>query len=222
MTAAPIVVFDLDGTLVDSAPDIRAVANAVLDHQGVTPPLTIEETHGFIGRGTPHFVKCMMDARDMGNDPALYEALHVDFLSRYPDATQLTVVFDGVETALHDLRQGGARLGLCTNKPEAAARALLEARGLSDAFDLVLGGDSLAQRKPDPEPLRTAVARLGGGPALYVGDSEIDAETAQGAGIPFVFHTGGYPLGDPARIEAAARFDEFASLPALLRDLLGA
>ena len=206
------VVFDLDGTLIDSAADIRGIANTVLAGEGAAP-LDMYETRAFIGHGTDTFVARMRAAR--GLPDADHPRLLADFLSRYDGAVGLTVPYPGVPEALGALAARGHALGICTNKPIGPCRHVLEHLGLLDLFGTVLGGDSLPARKPDPAPLEAALDALGAGPAVYVGDSEVDAETAQRAGRPFLLFEGGYRHAEVAAIPFAASFADWGDLPAL-------
>ncbi|SIS64784.1 phosphoglycolate phosphatase [Roseivivax lentus] len=207
------IVFDLDGTLVHSAPDIQAVANAVLAGEGAAA-LSLEETIGCIGSGAAIFVERMRALRGIGD--AEQARLLESFIAQYESGVSLSTLFPGMRAALDGLAATGHRLGLCTNKPIAPTHALLRHFEMSDLFESVLGGDSLPVRKPDPEPLHAVLSGLGEGPALYVGDSEVDAETAARAGVPFVFFTEGYCHLPHDQITAAARFSEFAELPGLV------
>lgn len=206
------IVFDLDGTLIDSAPDVQAIANAILPPD--LPPVTLAEVRTFMGEGTPTFIQRLIAARALNDDS--FDDLHRGFLARYDSAVTRTTVYPGVAETLSGLRAAGHRLGLCTNKPAAPARAVLAHLGLAEYFDVLLGGDSLPQRKPDPAPLLAILANLGDTPALYVGDSETDAETAHAAAVPFLLFTEGYPKGDPDTIPCTARFSSFAALPGLV------
>ena len=207
------IVFDLDGTLIDSAPDIRAVANAVLADENLAP-LTMAETRDFIGDGTPVFVQRMRAAR--GLPEADQDRLLSAFMARYDGAVALSRVYPGATEALTALRAAGHSLGLCTNKPLAPTRRVLDHFGLATFFATVWGGDSLAVHKPDPAPLHAAFAALPDGPRLYVGDSDVDAETAERAQVPFLLHTEGYRKGDIATLRHRAAFGHFADLPALV------
>ncbi|MCC6304844.1 MAG: phosphoglycolate phosphatase [Rhodobacteraceae bacterium] len=214
-------VFDLDGTLVDTAADIRAVANAVLAAEALGPPLTLAETRGFVGAGTAAFVERMLAARTAGPaEPARAARALARFLPLYEDAVHLSRPYPGVGEALARLRAEGWALALCTNKPERPARAVLARFGLTDLFPVVVGGDSLPVRKPDPAPLAHAVAALGADAALLVGDSEVDAATAAAARLPFVLFTEGYRQAPVAELAPAASFADFARLPGLLAGLL--
>ncbi len=211
------IVFDLDGTLIDSAPDIQAIANRLLEAEG-TAPLSLDETRSFIGNGAARFVERMCAARGIPAErqPELLAA----FLAAYDHAVDLTRPYPGVPEALAALGAEGHRLAVCTNKPERPARAVLGHLGLLEHFDAVIGGDSTPATKPDPAPLEAAYAALGEGPRLYVGDSEVDAETAERAGVPFVLFTEGYRKTPVERLAHAARFADFTRLPAILRALL--
>lgn len=216
------VVFDLDGTLVDSAPDIHAAVNLSLVGLGLAP-LSLGTVRGFIGNGVPVLIERVIEARRIDSAIETHEALCERFMQHYMAApTALTRPYPGVVQALAALREGGARLGVCTNKPVDATRAVLGDLGLADAFSAVVGGDSLPERKPHPAPLLSAVEALGGLRSIYVGDSEVDAETAQRAGVPFVLYLGGYRRTPAEELTHRAAFDDFAALPDLLRRLAAA
>ena len=207
------VILDLDGTLVDSAPDIRAAANAALAGEGAAP-LTPDETRRFIGDGTEVFVARMIAARDLPG--RAHGRLHAAFLAGYEGAVAGTRPMPGAAAALEALRAAGQSLALCTNKPEAPARGLLAHFGWADLFGAVIGGDSLPACKPDAAPLIAAWRALGGGPAIFVGDSETDAATARAAALPFALYTQGYRNEPVAGIGHDAAFDDFAALPGLI------
>jgi phosphoglycolate phosphatase len=213
------VVFDLDGTLIDSAPDIHASANRLMAEHGFAP-FEPAETRAFIGRGVPHFIACCLKARGAAGRPALQAQLVEAFLAEYERAVTLTTLYPGVAEALARLAAMQVRLGICTNKPEAPARAVLAHLGLARRFEVVIGGDSTAERKPDPMPLRAAVAGLGAFDVVYVGDSEVDAETAERAGLPFALYTEGYRKSPVADLPHHAAFSDFARLPEIVADLL--
>lgn len=214
-------VFDLDGTLIDSAPDILAAGNAVLASEGLAP-ITAAQSRSFIGNGARVYVQRLEHAAAGGNDPARTARMQALFLREYEVAHALTRPYPGVEPALQALRQAGWRLGLCTNKPLGPARAVLAHFGWSDLFETVIGGDSLPVIKPDPAPLHAALAVLGAGPAVFVGDSEVDAATASAAAIPFALFTEGYRRSPPEAIAHSRAFDDFAVLPDLLRAMIDA
>jgi len=211
------IVFDLDGTLVDSAPDIQHIANLLLAREGCAP-LSAEETRSFIGHGAAVFIAQLCDARDLPK--SRQPQLLTDFVVRYNTAHGRTTPYPGVRKAILRFHEAGHRLGICTNKPLGPARSLLRYLEFDRFFDAVVGGDSLAVRKPAPAPLNAAFNALGQGPMIYVGDSEVDAETAARAGVPFLLFTGGYRKGPVEAMPHHAAFDDFGDLPQLVAALL--
>ncbi|MBF9030289.1 phosphoglycolate phosphatase [Rhodobacterales bacterium HKCCE3408] len=207
------IAFDLDGTLIDSLPDIMEIANALLAEEG-RPPLSRPEAMSFVGNGAPAFIERMRAARELPDTGQ--ERLLATYLARYDGAVDLTRPYPHVEDAIDALAAAGHSLGLCTNKPLSPTRAVLAHLNLDRRFPVILAGDSLPERKPDPAPLHATLDRLGTGPRLYVGDSEVDAETAQRAGIPFLLFTGGYRKTPVDRIPHAAAFDDWSALPDLV------
>ena len=207
-----VAIFDLDGTLVDSAPDIHAAANGVLAEEGL-PPLSPEETRRFIGAGAPVFVERMAAARLPAPDPARSARMLARFLAAYEGSVALTRPYPGAVAALEALRDAGWTLGLCTNKPEGPTRAVLAHFDMARFFAAVAGGDTLPVRKPDPAPLRHVAAALGAARPIYVGDSETDAATAQAAAVPFALYTRGYRVTPAAALPHAFAFDDWAHLP---------
>jgi phosphoglycolate phosphatase len=209
-----IILFDLDGTLIDSAPDIQAAANRMLAGEGLAP-LDLPTITLFIGNGLPKLVERVMQAR--GLDGARHKVLTQVVLDHYnAGASTLTRVYPGVVQALRALADAGHRMAVCTNKPEAPARAVLADLGLAGFFPVVVGGDTLSVNKPDPAPALACVQALGGGAAVYVGDSEVDAATAQAAGLPFYLFTEGYRKTSIAEMPHHAAFNGFADLPGLI------
>lgn len=208
------VIFDLDGTLIDSAPDIWHAANGVLDEAGLER-ITFEQSRGFIGRGARVFVERMERAVTGRNDPARTNYLHTRFLHHYERAHENTRVYDGVQDVLDRLAGDGFALGLCTNKPIGPARSVLKHLRWDSLFRVVIGGDSLRVCKPDPEPLLAVVEGLDLTlpQILYVGDSETDAETAQRAGATFGLYTQGYRKAAPEDMFHTFRFDDYSEFP---------
>ena len=205
------LIFDLDGTLIDSAPEIAGVLNSVMADEGQAA-FSLAEVTRFIGNGAPTLVKRAMRARGM--DLAQHGRILAVLLDRYQDAHDLTVLYPGVRTALGRWQAAGIPMGLCTNKPIAAARKALVHLGLADFFDCVIGGDSLATRKPDPLMLTHVIAELRAEEVLYIGDSEVDAATAQAARVEFALFTRGYRKAAISEIphdRAFADWDQFAA-----------
>lgn len=215
---ARAVVFDLDGTLVETAPDLHAVLAALLADRGLAAP-PLEAVRGMVGDGARALIRRAHDwlGRDLGE--AELEALYADFLERYTaDPARLSTVYAGVAAALEALRGRGVRLGVCTNKPQRPSELLLAAVGLRPWLEEVVGGDVLPVRKPDPGHLRATLEALGATPAeaVMVGDSGNDLAVARALAMPCVLVSFGY-TSVPARALGADRvidhFDEL--LPAL-------
>jgi phosphoglycolate phosphatase len=211
------IIFDLDGTLVDSVPDIHAAVNRMLADHG-DAPMDIAQVRSFIGNGVPALIGKVMAARgENPDDTALHADREACFMRHYMAApADLGGPFPGVGAALDVLAAAGHRLGVCTNKPVEPARAILRDLGLADRLPVIIGGDSLPVRKPDPAPLLATAEALGAKPVLYVGDSEVDAETAQRAGVPFLLFSGGYRKTPVAELANDGVFDAFGELPGLV------
>lgn len=215
MTRPATLIFDLDGTLIDSVPDIHAASNAVLAEHGFAP-LTLLQVRGFIGQGVPHLVHCLLEASEADPQGPLHARMVADFTARYEEAVGLTALYPGVREVLGALKARGHALGLCTNKPMAPTMAVLHHFGLAELFDGIIAGDSLPVRKPHPQPLLKLLWMLGDGRALYIGDSETDAATAQAAGLPFLLFTEGYRKAPVADLPHAIAFSDFAMLEGIV------
>ncbi len=211
------IVFDLDGTLIDSAPDIHGIANDILQSEGKAP-ITLAEARDFIGNGSDVFVTRMRNARELSK--ADHDRLHESFLDRYLDAVSLTTPYPGVVEALGTLQSQGHHLGICTNKPIRPCMAVLKHLELDKFFLTVKGGDSLPVHKPDPAPLNAAFEALPLGAEIFVGDSDVDAETGQRAFVPFLLYTEGYRKRPVGAIPHTAAFSHFDELPGLITKLL--
>lgn len=215
------VIFDLDGTLVDSVPDIHAAVAAFLTERGHAP-LDLATVTSFVGNGVPVLLQRVLRAVGEPYDAEAVAAAEPRFLAIYGiEPSALSRLYPGVPAALAALAAAGYRLGVCTNKPTAPTRQVLADFGLSDRFAAVVGGDTLPQRKPDPAPLRRVAELLGVEmtAVAYVGDSEVDAATAAAAGVPFLLFTEGYRKSPVEDLPYHACFDDFARLPELLGKL---
>ena len=214
-----LLVFDLDGTLVDSAPDLQAALNQLLCERG-RPPLSLAQVKRMIGDGVPALLARALAAG--GADSAEAAAALPRFLEIYEaTATNLTRPYPGVPETLHTLRGSGYRTAVCTNKPQRATLAVLQGLGLLPLFDGIAGGDRYPVRKPDPGHLLALIAELGGTPeaAAMIGDNENDAASAHAAAIPLVLMRYGYARVDPETLGADALLDNFADLPGALERL---
>jgi len=192
------VLFDLDGTLLDTIADLADAANLMLAELG-RPARSQAEIHSFVGKGIPNLVRrCMTEG--MQATEAEIEAAVAVFRRHYAVVNGAsTTIYPGVVETLHTLRARDIRLAVVTNKAEAFTLPLLERMGIAAHFDTVVSGDTLPVKKPDPAVVHLACERLGVGPAeaLMIGDSANDALAAQGAGMPVLLVTYGYSEGVP-------------------------
>ncbi|HWH83114.1 MAG TPA: HAD-IA family hydrolase [Burkholderiaceae bacterium] len=201
----PVVVFDLDGTLVDSAPGIARVLDAMRAERGM-PPCALDDVRQWIGLGAPALIGAALEVDATDIAPAL-----ADFRARYGRTpTPRVDMYAGTEAALCRLRASGARLGVCSNKPHALTEKVLTDLGIRALFDGVAGGDAVAACKPDPMHLNETLLRMGcaGAPFVFVGDSLIDADAADAAGARFLWVAYGYGAaadlaGRGERVDAA-------------------
>lgn len=217
-SSRPAVLFDLDGTMVDTAPDIVAAANRMLDDLN-TLPLSFKMVRAFIGKGVPNLVRRVLEASNL---LATVNEEHAQtlFYQHYQNTNgHFSRVFPGVRDGLTALQQAGYQLGCVTNKPRAFTDPLLESTGLAAFFGAVVSGDSIPQMKPDPEPLLHACRQMQANPALcvLVGDSGVDAAAARAAEMPVYIVRYGYPGPDGHQgMQCTGFIDSFNELPALL------
>lgn len=212
------IVFDLDGTLIDSAGDLAAALNRVLAESGRTQ-VTLAQVKRMIGDGSAKLVERGFVAT--GALPSSVDlATHLArFLEIYEaGADELTRPYEGVADTLAHLAARGLKLGICTNKPDRATHRVLGAFNLASHFVAVAGGDAFPVRKPDPGHVLGVLARLGVPPAdaVMVGDNEHDAAAARAAGLPIILVSYGYAHASLADIGPDAVIDRFADLPAAL------
>ncbi len=211
------LLLDLDGTLVDSVPDLAAALNRLMAARRMAR-FSDAETAAMVGDGARKLIERAFAARGLVADEAAMEHFMADYGAHLATATR---PYPGVETTLRAMTEAGWRLAVCTNKPEAMARALLAALGLANLFRAIGGGDSFAARKPDPAHLLATLRAAGGTPdrAVMAGDHANDVLAASGAGLPCIFAGWGY--GPPAMARgAAAVAGRFADLPPIAARLL--
>lgn len=211
------IVFDLDGTLIDSAPDIHSAVAKMLADEG-RAALDLPTVTSFIGNGLPKLVERVIVCvgMDIADHPRLTKAT-LDHYNAAPAA--LTRPYLGVIEALTVFQSAGHLMAVCTNKPVAPARAILRDLGLERFFQVVIGGDSLPVTKPDPAPLHACISQLGKGLTVYVGDSEVDAATAAAAKVPFALFTEGYRKTPVSDLPHDATFSSFHKLPSVLAEM---
>lgn len=189
-----LAVFDLDGTLVDTAPDLSDTTNFVLKAEGIEP-VAPEILRDFIGMGARSMIASALRERDVAYDDGELDRLRDAFIAHYETRlARHSRPFPEMLAALDALAAADVACAVCTNKKEALARELLDQLELSSRFVALTGGDTFAVSKPDPQHLLQTVALAAGAPAhtVYVGDSRIDFETARAARIPMVGVTYGY------------------------------
>jgi phosphoglycolate phosphatase len=218
------VIFDLDGTLADTSADMIAAANACFrarGHGDVLDPArdALTAFHGGRAMLREGFARL-----GVGGTVEI-ETEYSRFLEYYGSAIAVhSRLYPGARAAVEVLAAEGTALGICTNKPQALAEALLSELGLRDAFASLIGADTLPQRKPDPAPYLAAVAGAGGrlSRSMLIGDTATDRECARAAGVPVALVTFGPEKRGIARLEPEAMLDHFDNLPALVREVLGA
>ena len=211
------VVFDLDGTLIDSLPDVTKAVNLLLAEVG-HPLVDRRLVNTLVGSGERVLMNRLIAATELSE--ADYDHLLERFIEHYKIAALDTELFPGARDALEGLKRKGVPIGLCTNKPRAPLVPTLEAAGLEDIFDIVLAGDDLERRKPDPTPLLHCFEMLGADKGIYVGDSEVDAETAVRAGVPFVIFEHGIRVSPITEIPHTVSFGTFSELEPVLDTLM--
>ncbi len=199
------LLLDLDGTLVDTVPDIAAALNRLMRSRSL-PPFTVPQVAGMVGDGVAALVRKAMTARGQPPDEAAIGAFSADYGAHVAIESRL---FPDVEPVLHALRRDGWTLAVCTNKPEAAARTLLTVLGLMPLLSAVGGGDSFPARKPDPVHLLSTLALAGGRPerAVMLGDHHNDVVAARGAGMACVFAAWGYGAAEMGHGSAGSAAD---------------
>ncbi|MCW5698405.1 MAG: phosphoglycolate phosphatase [Rhodospirillales bacterium] len=216
------VVFDLDGTLIDSAPDLRRALNKLLAEEQ-RPALALDAVVGMIGDGAMKLVERAFTATGGIGKHQDIPGLTKRFLAHYEGyAAEDTMTYPGVMETLAGLRANGMVLGICTNKPAAPTHEILREFGLSSTFAAVFGGDSLPGiRKPDPRLLTAVLDALGCGAAeaVMVGDNANDVGVARAAGVPVVVRAGGYTSVPAVDLGADAVIESFDQLPAALARL---
>jgi phosphoglycolate phosphatase len=218
------IVFDLDGTLVDTAPDLAAAANHVFGLIGLAP-VPPAELHPMIGRGSRAMIEEGLRLHGVVKTPDEVSRLHELFFPYYADnIAVLSRPFEGIPALLEALSRAGARLAVCTNKFEALSRSLLRQLGLDHRFAAIAGRDTFDVFKPAPGHLTRTIAMAGGWPerAVMVGDSEVDIATAAAAGVPSIAVTFGYTSVPVRDLKPTAAIDHYGEFMGALETALGA
>jgi phosphoglycolate phosphatase len=222
MLRPPLAVFDLDGTLADTALDLVATLNVVLEREGL-PPLSIEEGRAVVGAGARALIERGIAVAGREVAPAHLDELHRLFLAYYSEhLCDCTRLFPGVVQALDQLQAAGFRLAVCTSKNEAYSVDVLRGLGIADRFAAVCGRESFPYVKPDPRHLLLTIKQAGGDPAraIMVGDSLTDIATARAAGIPIIAVTFGYSDVPVETLGPDVVIDDFDELLQAVRSLM--
>lgn len=208
------IIFDLDGTLIDSAPDIAAAVNKYLSNSG-WPELDVDVIEGFIGFGPRKLIADVFAHIGHPDDDAAIDRAHQAYLDNYrADPASRTRIFPDVRADLERLRAAGLRLGICTNKPHEMTERVLDALGMADLFDAAVGADAVDHCKPHPGHLLAVAERINLAPGtwVYVGDTGVDQAAASGADVPFYV----VPWGGGAEVPVAPQY-RLTGLAALLK-----
>ena len=218
------IVFDLDGTLIDTAPDLIDTLNRVLTGEGL-PAVPFATARNLIGGGAKVMIERALAAQRRGCSAAEMNRLYAAFIDHYAaHIADRSRPFPHIEPTLNALAAAGHRLAVCTNKLEWLSKRLLDALQLAGRFATICGPDTFALQKPDPEMLRLTVCRAGGelARAIMVGDSRTDIDTARAAAVPVIAVDFGYSDVPVATLRPDRIISSFASLPAAITDLAGA
>ncbi len=216
------LVFDLDGTLVDTAPDLIAATNHVLEHIGL-PAVDADSLRPWVGHGAKHMIERAIGAAG----ETMTQAEHDDLLERYFDYYGRNIAvgsrpFEGAVPALQTFHAAGAKLAVCTNKIERMSKLLLDALDLSRFFVAVVGRDTLGAAKPHPDALLGTIRLAGGEPAraIMIGDSGIDVATAKAAGVPVIGVSFGYTATPVREFAPDAVIDHYRELERTIARLM--
>ena len=224
MTLPRIIVFDLDGTLVDTAPDLINALNYVLGREGL-PSVPLHSARNMIGAGARKLIERGLEVEGRAMSVDDINRLTKDFIDYYADhIADASRPFDGLEGALDDLERQGYRFAVCTNKLEWLSKRLLDQLGLSSRFAAICGADTFGVSKPDPAILRETVARAGGqiSTAIMVGDAGPDVGVARRAGIPVIGVEFGYTDVPMAELKPDRLIGHMGDLPEAVDSLVRA
>jgi phosphoglycolate phosphatase len=218
---APILIFDLDGTLAETAGDLMGTLNFILAREGLAP-LPLASARSLLGAGARALIARGFAQAGRTLSPDKLQQLFRDFLDRYnAHIADNSWLFPGVEAALDRAAQAGCKLAVCTNKLEHSSHLLLRALGIADRFQFICGQDTFGVAKPDPTPLIETIGRVGAerAGAIMVGDSRIDVDTARAAGIPIIAVDFGYtdvPVAELHPDRVISHFDELSGAVAAI------
>jgi phosphoglycolate phosphatase len=221
---APLIVFDLDGTLIDTAPDLIDTLNVVFAREGL-PPVDYPVARNLIGGGARAMIARGIEAEGRVLAPEKIEQMFGDFIAYYSaHVADRSQPFPGLVDALDALAAAGHRFAVCTNKLEGLSVLLLQKLQLADRFAAICGQDTFGIQKPDPEILRQTITASGGDPrrAIMIGDSLTDIRTARAASVPIVAVDFGYSDPPVSQFEPDRLISHFAQLPAAIAAIFSA
>jgi phosphoglycolate phosphatase len=221
MNTTPTVVFDLDGTLVDTAPDLIGALNFVLAREGL-PPVPLHSARNMIGAGARKLIERGLEVEGREASPTDLARLTDDFIAYYAEhIADASRPFEGLESALDDLAARGYRLAVCTNKLEWLSKRLLDQLNLSSRFAAICGADTFGVAKPDPAILRQTVARAGGemSSTIMVGDAGPDIGVARRAGVPVIGVSFGYTDVPVSELKPDRVIDHMSELKGAIESL---
>lgn len=222
MTTSPLIVFDLDGTLVDTAPDLVGALNFVLQREGL-PLVPVASARTMIGAGARKLIERGLEIEGRAMSVADIDRLTVDFIAYYRDhIADASLPFDGLHASLDNLEEQGFRFAVCTNKLEGLSKLLLAKLEMTGRFAAICGADTFGVSKPDPTILRQTVAQAGGdmSRAIMVGDSGPDVGVARRAGVPVIGVTFGYTETPIAELKPDVVIGHMRELPGAVQSLL--
>ena len=215
---APLIVFDLDGTLIDTAPDLIDTLNVVFEREGL-PPVAYDTARDLIGGGARAMISRGIESEGRVLEASKLDQMFDDFIAHYSaHVADRSQPFPGLIEALDKLAAGGHRFAVCTNKLEGLSVLLLNKLKLADRFDAICGQDTFGIQKPDPEILRRTIAAAGGNPqhAIMIGDSETDIRTARAARVPIIAVDFGYSERPVSEFKPDQIISNFTQLPAAI------
>jgi phosphoglycolate phosphatase len=221
---APTLVFDLDGTLIDTAPDLIDTLNVVFAREGL-PPVAYDTARNLIGGGARAMIARGVEAEGRLLEPSKLDQMFDDFIAYYTaHVADRSQPFPGLVAALDHLAAGGYRFAVCTNKLERLSILLLEILQLADRFAAICGQDTFGIQKPDPEILRRTIAAAGGSPqrAIMIGDSLTDICTARAASVPVIAVDFGYSEKPVFEFGPDRIISHFEQLPAAVAAIFSA
>ena len=220
MTAGPFscILFDLDGTLVDTAPDLTGALNHVLAQHDLAP-FSVEKVRNTVGFGARITLERSFAHYEHPITDDDLDLAHALFLAHYSDnICKDSQLFPGVIDVLKDLKANGISMGVCTNKTEHLSVDLLDQIGVACYFDTICGSDTVPNKKPHPDHIYTAISRAGGvcERTIMIGDSQADVEAARAANIPVIVMSYGYTATPSSELGADLVLDSFADIPSAL------